>query len=416
MSDTEEKGFDMITRHNDVRANLPASFPYMDIKPRGRDNLTVKEYDNGSVLISLSGDPRNIKSYHPTIIFVDEAAIIRADVMSALTGLKGDIVMLSTADGYGNVSQYDTVWDDAYAHGGETWGYVPLFVSWRERPDLRQRPKGSPQTIRQEYPETPEEAFQSTGENYFQPEAIAEGLSRHTTSPIRMEDDGCLSVWEDPDAESVYVLEVDAAKGKQKLPQQLGERGGRDYSVCSIREWMSGRQVACWHGRIAETQFAHKIFSLVNRYPGWIVVERPGPGEVVAERLMELCPERLHIESIDGKGGFLLTEQRRIQVLARLAQAILTYELPMRDRAFWTECYTFQRQKNGKVEANAGYHDDRIMATAIGEQVRATMAPPVRKQAKLEKMPDYRYPWDRTRAEMAADRRRNSHEILGGRS
>ena len=61
---------------------------------------------------------------------------------------------------------YD-LWDDSYNKGGEVWGFRSRFVSWRDRPDQTERPKGSPAVIAQEHPETAEEAFVASSANLF---------------------------------------------------------------------------------------------------------------------------------------------------------------------------------------------------------------------------------------------------------
>ena len=160
MSDTEPKAWDLMRRHRFTADRLPASLEYP--KPGGAhtDNLSSRTFPNGSEVHSLSGDPENIRSYHPTLIIVDEAAKLRSDPRPPLVGTQADIVMMSTADGIEN--PFAEVWQDAYAATGDTWGYEPLFVSWRDREDLQERPRGDKFIISQEYPETPEEAFTSS--------------------------------------------------------------------------------------------------------------------------------------------------------------------------------------------------------------------------------------------------------------
>jgi hypothetical protein len=405
-SDTEKKSQDMMQRHTDTINMLPGSFPYPGVMPGGRDNLSSRDYDNHSEIHSLSGDPEGIRSYHPSIVVIDEAAKIRSSVVPALLGLSCDKIVLSTADGYGNPSEFDVMWHDAKDNAGATYGYRPLFLSWRERPNLAERPSSDPTTQAQEYPENEEEAFRATGSPYFDMASMEESAKRHTKQPAEILDQGHLKVWEKDDGQSVYVHGIDTAKGREVVAEQPGlgdiERGGRDFSVITVHEWVSGRQVACWHGRIQEHQLAHKAYLLLQRYPGMLVVERPGPGEAVADKLTEMCPHRLYYDPVDRFPGILLTVGNRPRILALMAQTMLTYELNMRDRSFWSECRFFGIQKNSRVEANPGYHDDRIMSAAIAHWVRTHMAPPPRHFRRARPLRDYRAPFDRPVAERMA--------------
>lgn len=164
LSDTARKAADLLRRHTFCASHLPPELDYPVPDARtGIDNQTTRIFPNGSEIHSLSGDPDSIRSYHPTLIVVDEAAKFKIDPRPALIGVSSDILLLSTANGLGNA--FEQVWTDAYRRGGAEYGYEPLFVSWRERPDLQERPKGSPQVVAQEYPNDPEEAFQASSVN-----------------------------------------------------------------------------------------------------------------------------------------------------------------------------------------------------------------------------------------------------------
>lgn len=163
MSDTEDKAWDLMRRHQFVASKLPIELGYPVPGPKDADNLGSRVLPNGSHILSLSGNPDAIHTYHPSLIVVDEAAYLRDDPRAALAGTKSDIIIMSTANGLGN--PFHEVWEDAYRKGGAEWGYTPRFLSWREIGDLTERPKGSLAVIQQEYPETPEEAFVASSAN-----------------------------------------------------------------------------------------------------------------------------------------------------------------------------------------------------------------------------------------------------------
>ena len=162
MSDTETKAWDLMRRHRFVTRRLAPELGFPMPALHEADNLSSRILPNGSEIHSLSGDPDNIHTYHPSLIVIDEAAYLRADPRAALVGTQADIIIMSTANG--RIGPFAEIWQDAHVMGGETWGYAPLFIGWRERGDLLERPKGDPLVIAQEYPDTPEEAFTaSTG-------------------------------------------------------------------------------------------------------------------------------------------------------------------------------------------------------------------------------------------------------------
>jgi len=164
LSDTAPKAKALLRRHRFCAERLPPELEYPVPDPvTGTDNLTSRIFPNGSEIHSLTGDPDSIRSYHPSIVVLDEAAKFGKDFRPALIGLDCDIVVMSTADGVGNA--FEETWTDAYKRDGAEWGYEPLFVSWMDRPDLKERPKGSPQVVSQEHPGSPEEAFAASSAN-----------------------------------------------------------------------------------------------------------------------------------------------------------------------------------------------------------------------------------------------------------
>lgn len=391
VSETEDKAADLMRRHRFVAEHLPAGLHYP--KAKDTDNLASRLLANGSEIHSLCGDPDSIRSYHPSLVILDEAAKLRSDPRPALYGLDCDILMLSTADGYANA--FAQIWEDAYREGGVVEGYKPRFVSWRDRPDLAERPSGVREIIRQEYPATPEEAFRVSGAAYFDLDALAVMEHEHVRKP-ELEDNGRLRVWEQAVPGLTYLLECDVAEGKEgKTPGQDEERGGADWSVCSIREWSTGRQVAAWRGRVGEIAFAHVVFGLQKRWPGQVVVESNSTGFAVAQRLAELAPDSTYRDPDDrARPGFRMNGKRRVECLARLAQRVNERDLEIRDKGWYGEARVFISTQR-RPEAQQGYHDDRIMATAVGEHIRSTTAPPASKGQHLPPLRSYTTSFER---------------------
>jgi len=370
MSDVETKAIDLLSRVDYVVRHLPPSLGLEYQK--GGDSKLSKVFTNGSEIHSLSGNPERIRSYHPYLTLIDEVAQLQADPTAAILGLSGIVVLLSTAQGYGN--PFERIWTDAADNGGKRYGFVPIFLSWREIPHLTSRPLGDPRLQKQEYPNDATEAFLTSGRPYFDLNACEELRQRHVREPIETRDNGQLRIFERPEAGQVYILAADVAEGKQA--EEAGgdpedEHGGPDYSYCVVRKWdRPGEEVASWHGRLPEIPFAHVLFALWKEYPGIIVPERNNSGAVVAIRLQELYPSCVYYDPSDGRPGWITTAESRATMLQALYETITHRELVARDVAFWNEMRRFRVQDTGKAEAGPGDHDDRVIAWAISQYLR----------------------------------------------
>jgi hypothetical protein len=344
----------------------------------------------------------------------------------------GRIVIESTANGMG--SAFHQLWDAAReatreASGDGRANYRRHFYVWWQDPsyrldgrplegitaeeaDLQAKHRLDEAQLRwrrlkqadlgdqfpQEYPEDDLSCFLRSGRGYFNLLRAHEIAQRESREPIRSEGDGRLRVWGDPREGRVYAISADTAKGKQKEEPAGGsadERGGPDYSVAIVQDWLTGEQVAEWHARdVREFPFAHVLYGLWQRYPGIIIPERNGPGEVVAQRLQELDPKCVYRDE-DGEPGWVNTHRTRLAALGLLAQGIERDTVPMRSEGFWREVQTFvTNSATGRPEAAPGFHDDRVLAVAMGMLVRQKTPPPRPSPGDPEPLPSYGHDWD----------------------
>ena len=79
--------------------------------------------------------------------------------------------------------------------------------------------------------------------------------------------------------------------------------------------------------------------------------------------------DRLYCEG--GKEGWLTNSLSRPAVLARLGSALTDGAEDLPEPAVAAECRVFVRHANGSTGAQAGEHDDCVMAMAIALAVRA---------------------------------------------
>lgn len=380
MSDTERKAIDVLSeRYGYVRRMMPPELGYPGVRTRVESRQEVL-LDNGSELISLSGDPENIRNYHPSLLILDEAARYRSTWIPAVAGLRSRVLALSTADGFGN--DFARVWLDAQDNGGRVYGFVPIFVAWKERPTYARRPEARADVRAQEFPETANEAFLASGRPFFDLEAVARSEEAYGRPPLWTEADsgGTLSVWEEPEAGARYLIAADVAEGIQEEEESAGEAGevgGPDYSYACVREWDTGQQVAAWHGRTSAWEFAGVLHRLWRMYPGLVVPERNVVGVTVAERLANLEPRCVYFTPPPRRRpGWHSTPVTRMAALDELAKAISAGELACAEAAVYNEMRTFVYGPDNKPRARASYHDDRVMAWAISEWIRSRERPP----------------------------------------
>jgi hypothetical protein len=84
----------------------------------------------------------------------------------------------------------------------------------------------------------------------------------------------------------------------------------------------------------------------------------------------------------------------------------------MRSEGFWREVQTFITSKTtGRPEAAPGFHDDRVLAVAMGMLVRQKAPPPRSTPGEAEPLPSYGHAWDTgTRRRGPGARRRRRRE------
>jgi len=101
-----------------------------------------------------------------------------------------------------------------------------------------------------------------------------------------------------------------------------------------------------------------------------VAVERNNHGAAVIAFLQSVCGYR-NLYRQSGQEGWLTTAISRPQMLANLASTLVETPDIFMSRRLLMECRSFVRQQNGRVEAQAGEHDDCVMAMAIALAVRA---------------------------------------------
>lgn len=336
----------------------------------GEPNKSLIEWANGSRIRSYPATRNAGTGEAASLVVIDEAAkILWADDL--WTNLKptidggGKVIVLSTAFGVGNL--FHRLWTKASAGAN---GFRTIFLPWWSRPGRdaawyarKVAEAVDPAKVKQEYPSTPNEAFQVSGRVRFAPEWI-EAQAANVREPLAPEDlpgdlahaEGLL-VYEAPTHGTGrrVLISADVAEGL--------ERG--DLSDASIMDADSWQELAALNGHWEPDEFAERLAGLAEAYDATIVVERNNHGHAVLLRLNQLCPGRV-ARGVDGRPGWLTNAQTKPVAIDALAVALRDGLATYRTQAALDEMQVYRRKKDGGTGAPEGFHDDRVMSRAIG--------------------------------------------------
>lgn len=216
---------------------------------------------------------------------------------------------------------------------------------------------------RQEFAEDQESCFLASGECVFELAAIEHRI-KSVPEPAAQRLNGELEVWLPPVKGKQYLVAVDPAAG--------GSEG--DYSAVQVLEMETGLQCAEFAAHVGGLELARFITSLATEYNGaWLVVERNNHGSGILALAETSCKYR-RIFRQGGQAGWLTTSLSRPAMIGRLDAALAEEPERFQSRRLLAECRSFVRLPNGNMGAQAGTHDDRVMAMAVGLAARAELA------------------------------------------
>ncbi len=143
-----------------------------------------------------------------------------------------------------------------------------------------------------------------------------------------------------------------------------------DYSVAQVVEIDTGMQCAELQAKLSPLELAEEAARLAKEYNGaLLVVERNNHGSAVLAYLHTVS-KYSRIYAQDGQDGWLTSSVARSRTLADMAAALVDTPTIFFSKRLLQECRSFVRLRHGKVGANAGAHDDCVMAMAIALAVR----------------------------------------------
>lgn len=252
--------------------------------------------------------------------------------------------------------------------------------------------------FKQEYPATAEEAFLSTGRPIFNTESLHKRLQEAKAKPalhqktleqsydektgkalplrvLRDDPRGELLIYRDRDEREVYVIGADVGMG---IRGGVKGRKEGDSSVAQVLD-SKRRQVAVWRGICHPDVFANILVTLGYHYnSATIAPERNNHGLVTCVALRDANYPYIYTEQPEGQLdekdsiniGFYTSERTKPLIIDKLRELDRTDGgIEINDPTTLKEMMTFVVTENGKMEAEAGTHDDCVMSLAIAAYV-----------------------------------------------
>lgn len=385
--------------------NLPDHLKVQVVNGRSKDIGTASELEfaNGSMITSVPTTEEAGRSEALSLLVIDEAAIIRwADQIWAAAfptlSTGGRAILNSTPYGVNNF--FHRVWVSSCAGGN---GFVPIRLRWQMHPERDKKWYDSmradlgPRRTAQEI----DGDFLTSGNSVFDLldiRSIEESLEGFT--PLRIQDDAMfkdifkirnfganLKIFDKPDAKRKYTIGADIATGRAK-----------DFSAFTIMDDY-GNEAGCFKGKVPVDEYANLLMTLGRIYHrARLAPESNDVGLAVASKIQTKGYPNLYysVKVLKEKGeskpkqekipGWYTTKKNRPIIIAELEEDIRLGNIIIKDEFFVQEAYTFvyddqnkptaagkKNSSNSKEENSLDedeYHDDAILAKAIGNHTR----------------------------------------------
>ena len=347
---------------------------------------------------NLAGILQAIPDVEGTAVFIESTANGVTGPFYEMTqgALKGE-------NGY-EVCFLPWFWDDSYrAEAPENFERTPeeeeLAEKWDlDNDQLQFRRRKIAQTgidqWNQEYPTILDDAFLTSGRPVFnlkslnsRLQAVPDILERmalqgdHMVNWEKMEWEdnprGELLIYKEIDPGDTYYIGADVAMGVQN----------GDWSVAQVLD-SKKRQVAVWRGQYHPDYFAYVLYHLGKLYNyAKIAVESNNHGLLTVNNLYKyLSYPNVHLDVIEDKItdketislGFKTTAKSRPMIIDDLRAALRDNEIVLNDKTTIRELMTFVVTETGKLEHDAGCHDDCVMALAIANHIHEGVLVPIK--------------------------------------
>lgn len=237
--------------------------------------------------------------------------------------------------------------------------------------------------FRQEYPSTAREAFQFTGRMVFSMVALdrLETYCRPPAKTVWFEDEGsslvaanvlrrrdCWRIWRYPQTNHDYVVYGDVCEGRVADPTD--PKSDPDYHFAGVLDRNTGELVATFHGQCDTIPYGEQMVRAARWYNmAWASPEINSVGLAVLNEFKRANypniyqrqgKEEEYAEQETSQLGVRLTSLNRKPGIERLKRVIVEGAITIYDQEVIDELRVFVN-KDGKPQANIGYHDDSVM-------------------------------------------------------
>lgn len=242
----------------------------------------------------------------------------------------------------------------AYAKAHHKIEISPNQIIWR-----RQKITELKDFFYQEYPEDPATCFLLSGGQVID-RLIIQKIMAKAKKPISEQHE--VKVFETKRAGAHYVIGADPAEGV-----------GGDFSHATCYDVERRCEVATLRGQFKPVVFARRLKDFAAKYAHghrWplLAVEKNNHGHAVLQELIEHTDyPNLYFSKPDSPGWHSNSVTRPIMI-DQLIDAVEDDQIKINDILALNELMTLIN-KNGKIEAATGKHDDSVIATAIALQM-----------------------------------------------
>lgn len=350
------------------------------------------------------------------VAFYPDAETLMTGLLNAVPE-SGNVFLETTANGVGDFFHEEF----ERADSGEST-FTSRFFAWFEHPEYRRDPERAPKAkpgeeeeedrlrhayglsdeqiawrrwklrepgmgpkFRQEYPSNPKEAFLSSGNPYFDRDAL-DRMLESAPAPIDVEIPErfpllrkyrtSLQVFRAPEPGRLYVIGADTAEG-------ITDEGDHDYDSADVLDAETEEQVAHLVGRWDPHEYGLILADLGHWYEtALLAVERNNHGHAVLGSLIHSAhyppmsdadPHGLwfHAEFDERKRvkrrrpGWPTTPKTKFFALDTLATAVCDDDVRVNSRRTIGEMMTFVKLPGGKAAGENGRHDDCVISLSI---------------------------------------------------
>ena len=279
-----------------------------------------------------------------------------------------------------------TEWTEEERKLQELYGLDEEQLSWR-RWCIAANCGGDEATFRQEYPNTPEEAFLLSGNPFFPQDAVAALLKRlrgqqpwrgrfiydpteKGAAPynwqLEEEKNGIVTIFKAPEKGVPYVIGGDTA----------GD--GSDYFTAHVLDNRTGEQVAEIKMLKSELEYARQIYCLGYHYNTALIGVEVNFSTYPEKKLEEWYYPKLYqrerVDTFTGKlvKAFGWNTSSKTRPLALQTLHTVVEEAPecIQSFALVSEMQTFVKDETGWPAAAENAHDDLVLAAAIAHAIR----------------------------------------------